>query len=360
MTTNKEYTKQLSISEQQLTCDALAAPLKLVTLTNTTGVTVTLSDLGASIWAMTLPNSEQPDNAPIDIVLNYQDLTNWVKNPNYFGVTAGRVANRIGGANFELAGKKIVLAKNEGNNQLHGGPGGVSTCVWSFTTEQDENSVAVIYTLHSADGDQGFPGNIDIELEYRLNEQNELSLTYKATADQTTPICLTNHAYWNIAGTSADDTLGLVLQINADHVLALDEEQIPNGELLPVKGSAFDFNQNKTVGQDIQQLDNGYDHFFVANREDDKSLMKIATLCDQASGRTMEILTTELGVQFYSGNFLDGSLMGAHGQPLTKFKGLCLETHGYPNAVNHPHFPSVIIEKGQTYQQTTIHRFCNL
>ncbi|MGL1959066.1 MAG: galactose mutarotase [Colwellia sp.] len=350
--------QKLAIVETQANHSSFSHAIRLVTLTNSHGLTVTLSALGASIWSMTIPAKDKAA-APIDVVLNYQDLSNWLTNPNYFGITAGRVANRIGGASFELAGKTITLAKNEGNNQLHGGPGGISTCMWEFKTEQDENSVAVIYQLRSVDGDQGFPGNIDIELEYRLNENNELSLTYKAVADQTTPICLTNHAYWNIAGTSTTDALGLELQIHADKIIALDEEHIPNGEFINVAGSAFDFNQAKTVGKDIQQLDNGYDHFYIANRENDQSLMKVATLHDPVSERTMEILTTELGVQFYSGNFLDGSLMGTQGKALTKFNGLCLETHGYPNAVNHPHFPTIIVEKGDCYQQKTVHRFLN-
>lgn len=351
---------KLSISEQQINCEVLIAPIKLVTLTNSNGLEVTLSNLGASLWSMTLPSSKGSDEEPVDIVLNYQDVDNWAKNPNYFGVTAGRVANRIGGASFELESKTILLEKNEGENQLHGGPGGISTRYWTYETHLSEESVAVVYRLHSKDGDQGFPGNLDIELEYRLNDQNELSLIYKATTDKTTPICLTNHAYWNIAGTSSQDILDLELQINADKVMALDEAQIPNGEFIAVTGTAFDFNQAKTVGKDIKELDNGYDHFFVANREETQCLMKIATLRDPISGREMEILTTELGLQFYSGNFLDGSLMGVQDRPLTKFSGLCLETHGYPNAVNHQHFPSVIVNKNEIYKQTTIHRFLNI
>lgn len=352
--------QKLSISEQQINNKVLIAPIKLVTLTNSNGLTVTLSNLGASIWSMTLPSSKGSTEEPIDIVLNYQDVENWAKNSNYFGVTAGRVANRIGGASFKLAGKTISLAKNEGNNQLHGGPGGISACHWEFETHQDDNSVAVIYRLFSPDGDQGFPGNLDIELEYRLNEQNELSLIYQASADQTTPICLTNHAYWNLAGTSANDILDLELQIHADKVMTLDVEQIPNGDFIYVSNNEFDFNQAKTIGKDIHKLDNGYDHYYIANRENTSSLMKIASLRDPSSGREMEILTTELGLQFYSGNFLDGSLMGAQGRPLTKFSGLCLETHGYPNAVNHQHFPSVIVNKNEVYRQTTIHRFLNI
>lgn len=357
MTINKQ---QFAISEKKITHTELAAPINLITLTNCHGVNVTLSDLGASIWSVQVPSASNESDETVELILNYQDISQWRNNPYYFGVTAGRVANRIGGASFDLQGKTIKVQANEGINQLHGGPCGVSTRIWGYETTQDENSVAVVYRLTSKDGDQGFPGNIDIELEYRLNAQNELILNYRAKADQATPICLTNHAYWNLAGTSGNDILALELQLNADNILALDKAQIPTGELLAVKGGAFDFTQAKSVGKDIQQLDNGYDHFYVANRENDQSLMKIASLRDPSSGRVMEISTTELGVQFYSGNFLDGSIQGAQHKPLTKFMGLCLETHGYPNAVNHAHFPSIIVDKGKCYQQTTVHRFLNI
>lgn len=349
---------QLNITKQKIENSALAAPLEIITLTNSHGLTVSLSNLGASIWSVTVPEKGDSQTST-ELVLNYQDVADWAKNPYYFGVTAGRVANRIGGASFDLNGKTINLMANEGNNQLHGGPGGLSQCFWSFETSQTTDSVAVIYRYHSPDGDQGFPGNMDIELTYRLTNDNELILTYQAVADQTTPICLTNHAYWNIAGSSANDVLGLTLEMPADNVLALNEQHIPTGEFTSVAGNAFDFRQSKPVGQDIQQLDNGYDHYFVLNR-DNQDLISVAKLTDPVSGRAMEILSTEAGIQFYSGNFLDGSHIGIDGNSMTKFKGLCLETHGYPDAVNHEHFPSVIVEKGQVYQQTTIHKFINI
>lgn len=348
---------QLNITKQQIVNPALTAPLEIITLANSQGLTVSLSNLGASIWSVTVPEKGN-EQTSTELVLNYQNVADWAKNPYYFGVTAGRVANRIGGASFDLNGQTINLMANEGKNQLHGGPGGVSQCFWSFETSQDENSVAVTYRYHSPDGDQGFPGNMDIELTYRLTNDNELLLTYQAIADQTTPICLTNHAYWNLAGTSNGDILAHKLELPADYTLALDEQQIPTGELNLVTDSAFDFRTEKAIGKDIDQLANGYDHYFVVNR-DNNELMPVAKLTDPKSGRVMEILSTEAGVQFYSGNFLDGSHIGNNNQALTKFMGLCLETHGYPDAVNHAHFPSVMVNKGTVYRQTTLHRFLN-
>ncbi|MGJ8691372.1 MAG: aldose epimerase family protein [Thalassotalea sp.] len=346
---------QLNITKQQLVNSTLAAPLEIITLANCHGLTVSLSNLGASIWSVTVP--EKSNNLPAtELVLNYQNIEDWAKNPYYFGVTAGRVANRIGGANFELEGKTIHLAANEGDNQLHGGPGGLSQCFWSFETSQDVDSVAVTYHHHSPDGDQGFPGNMDIELTYRLSNNNELTLTYQAVADQSTPICLTNHAYWNLAGTSNGDILSHTLELPADYILALNEQQIPTGELNLVTDSAFDFRTNKAIGKDIEQLKNGYDHYFVVKRGNNE-LMPVAKLTDPKSGRVMEILSTEAGIQLYSGNFLDGSHIGSNKQALTKHMGLCLETHGFPDAVNHAHFPSVMVNKGEVYQQTTLHRF---
>jgi len=351
---------QLSIEEKQLTDSAFSQTVNLITLTNSSGLCVTLSSLGASLWSMTVPEKSGISDTPVDMVLNYQSLADWASNDNYFGITAGRVANRIGNSRYQYDDQQVVLASNEGKNQLHGGPAGVSKLFWSHQTLQDASSVAVTFSVHSADGDQGFPGNVDIEVEYRLNEANELSLTYKATTDKTTPICLTNHAYWNIAGTTFEDTLDLELTLDADRILTLDDESVATGEFLAVKETAYDFTQPKAVGQDIDKIANGYDNYFVFNRDNDQTLQPVASLRDPKSGRVMEILTTELGLQFYSANFLDGSLLGGQGKPLSQHMGICLETHGYPNAVNHEHFPSMFIEPNKPYQQTTVHRFLNL
>ncbi|MGE6435441.1 aldose epimerase family protein [Shewanella baltica] len=351
---------QLSISTRKLTHTAFPGELHLITLTNSHGLEVLLSNYGASIWSVKLHGK---DELPIDLSLSYQNIQDWATNPYYFGITAGRVANRIGGAQFPLNGKHIKLTPNEGSNQLHGGTQGLSHCQWQCQTEQYPDAVAATFTIQSPDGDQGFPGNLLVKIEYRLNENNELTLSYEALSDKTTPICLTNHAYWNLASDKQNGILGHSLQLYSEHILALDAEQIPTGELIQVENTPFDFRQSKPIAQDIHNLENGYDHYFIRESRGDSqsfSLKPIAHLIDPMSGREMEISTTELGLQFYSGNFLDGSHLDNHGQPLTQYRGLCLETHGYPNAVNIAHFPTVILEANALYKQITVHTFKNI
>lgn len=345
----------LTIAQKQIINSALDKPIKLVTLTNDNGLTVSLSNLGASIWSVTVP-SQHNNQADKELVLNYHNVADWSSNPYYFGVTVGRVANRISHACFALNRKKIKLSANEGDNQLHGGPEGISKAFWSFESFEKPNTVGVIYRYHSPDGDQGYPGNMDIEITYSLNNSNELTLSYQAIADQTTPINLTNHTYWNIAGTTSRDILDLTLELPAEHILALNEQQIPTGALLPVTNTAFDFRHSKSIGKDIETLAHGYDHYFIIDRKT-RDLIKVAELFDPKSGLTMEVLSTEKGLQLYSGNFLTNSHFGGDGKPLNKFKGLCIETHGYPDAVNHANFPSIIVEKGDIYRQTTLFKF---
>ena len=353
---------QLSITEQKQHHAAFPGELQLITLRNRHGLTVTLSNFGASIWSVSVAKAGAQ---PVALSLGYQDVADWATNPYYFGVTVGRVANRIGGAAFTHDGVTQSLISNEGNNQLHGGPGGFSHRMWQgearYETDVDgKASVVAVFQLTSVDGDQGFAGNLEASIEYRLNDNNELSMNYHAISDKTTPICLTNHTYWNLSSDALSGILYHHLQINADHILALDDAQIPNGDLISVEGTAFDFNQAKTVGADISDLANGYDHFYVVKGGDTPELKSVATLVDQASGREMEILSTEPGVQFYSGNFLDGSLRSEQGELIHKHQGLCLETHGFPNAVNIAQFPTVMVEANTPYRQLTVHKFTHL
>ncbi|MDX3775407.1 aldose epimerase family protein [Chromatiaceae bacterium AAb-1] len=344
----------MSVTTRSLSHPALAEAAELITLDNGCGLTATLSTLGAGIWSLT---QDDHSGKPVELVLNYQDPANWAGNPYYFGVTIGRVANRIGGAAFRLQGNNVKLTANEGDNQLHGGPQGLGSRCWQYRTEQQPDSVAVIFSCSSADGDQGYPGNLAVEVEYRLNAANELAIRYYAVTDQPTPVSLTNHCYWNLAGKAGADVLSHTLWLNAAHTLQVNQQLVPDGTVLPVAGTVFDFQQTKTIGRDINQLADGYDHFFVLNTTDKQQPQKAAVLAEPLSGRAMEILTTEAGIQFYSGNFLDGSLTGIDGQPLAKFTGVCLEAHDYPNAVNLPQFPSVIIMPEQPYRQVTIYRF---
>ncbi|MCE9678516.1 galactose mutarotase [Shewanella sp. AS1] len=347
---------QASISKNIKHDPAFPGEFEVITLTNSKGLSVTLSSFGASVWAV----EYEKEGVKIPLTLGYQEQADWATNPYYFGVTVGRVANRIGKAQFAIGDKHYPLVKNEGNNQLHGGPGGFSHRIWHSETQTNDKSVSVIFHIESQDGDQGFPGDLTAKVEYQLTEDNELIINYHALCDQTTPICLTNHTYWNLSSDALSGILYHQLQLDADRILALDEEQIPNGELIAVEGSAHDFRSPKLVGADISELENGYDHYYVASNHQSGQLNFIARLTDPASGREMEILSTEVGVQFYSGNFLDGSRKRENGELINKHQGLCLETHGFPNGVNHGHFPSMLVTKGTPYTQTTVHRFKHL
>ncbi len=344
----------LSITPSELANGALPRSMSMLTLTNANGMQVTVSDWGASIQSVLMPNADGQGHT--ELVLNYQDKARWADNPYFFGVTVGRVSNRIGGAAFELEGRCIELAANEGNNQLHGGPEGLCKRFWQFDTRQSDDAVSVIFSIVSADGDQGFPGEMTASVEYRLDNANQLTLHYQASATETTPIVLTNHTYWNLAGT--DTVLDQQLWLDAGHILDVDKELIPTGQLTEVAATGYDFNQPKAIGRDIASVPGGYDNFFVLTpKVAGTPSAEVARMTDPVSGRSMTITTTEPGIQFYSSNFLDGSIAGSDGKPLQMYAGICLETHGYPDAVNHPHFPNVIVPKGQVYQQTTVHRF---
>ncbi len=336
---------------------AFPGEFEVITLTNTQGLKVTLSSFGASIWSVEYTDAE---GATVPLTIGYENIGDWASNPYYLGVTVGRVANRIGHSQFTIGDKSYSLVSNEGANQLHGGPGGFSHCIWRSEIQTHDDGVSAIFTIDSEDGDQGYPGNLQTKVEYRLTHNNELAIIYHAVADQTTPICLTNHTYWNLSSDELSGILYHKLQIDSDKILALDETQVPNGKFISVDNSAYDFREPKLVGADISELDNGYDHYYVINHHQDQQLNFIAKLTDEASGREMEILSTEVGVQFYSGNFLDGTYRRENGEFINKHQGLCLETHGYPNAVNVEHFPTVVVEAGVPYTQTTIHRFKNL
>ncbi|QYK03041.1 aldose epimerase family protein [Shewanella psychrotolerans] len=348
---------QASISTFNKQHPAFPSEFDLVVLTNNKGLIVTLSSYGASIWSV---EHIGDDGVKVPLTIGYQQIEDWATNPYYFGVTVGRVANRIGQSRFSIGEEQFKLIENEGPNQLHGGPGGFSHRIWRTETKTNDDGVSAFFHLESADGDQGFPGTLHTSVEYRLTNDNELIINYHAVCDKTTPICLTNHTYWNL---SSDELSGILyhhLQINADNILALDDQQIPNGDIQSVSNTCFDFRQPKLVGVDICEPSNGYDHYYIVNDHKADQLNFVAKLTDEASGREMEILSTEVGVQFYSGNFLDGSYRRENGEFINKHQGLCLETHGYPNAVNIEHFPTTIVEKNTPYTQTTVHRFKHL
>lgn len=337
------------VTTETLQVAALKRPLQLIKLTNPAGLTVTLSNLGAGLWSVLMPTSDSTEK--IELLQNYQDPGQFARNPYYFAVTIGRVANRIGAAAYMQQGQVISLLANEGPNQLHGGPDGLGSRFWSFDIDQQKDRVSVTFRITSLEGDQGFPGQLDVQLRYSLLPHHELLLEYSAVADKDTPVSLTNHAYWAIGGVGRGTVLEQQLQLDADFILALDKQLVPTGELVPATG-AFDFKAGKRIGQDISQLENGYDHYFVLNK--DRDLNRPAALVrDPVSGRTLQLFTDQPGIQFYSGNFLDGSIVGNQGTAIEKYAALCLEPHGYPNAVNKTNFPTVLLKAGQLYRHSS-------
>lgn len=341
----------LFMTESKEVHAGFSQPLRFFTLNNTQGMQVTLANFGASIRSLKVPGNDGVK----EVTLNYQDPTLWLKNPYYFGVIVGRCANRIGKSQFSVDGQAIKLVSNEGENQLHGGPEGLSFRFWEAQNKETTDTVSVTFHIFSADGDQGYPGNFKAAVTYSLNEKNELLIDYQATTDKACPVNMTSHVYFNLAGTGS--ILDHELTLNADRYVEVDEELIPTGRLIDTNESPMDFRQAKTIGQDIAKTQQGYDHFWVASDRKSPTLQKLAKLREPLSGRTMELFSTEPGVQFYSGNFLDSSIPGASGKPLPQYGGLCLEPHIHPDAVNQPSFPSVMLSPGQKYQQSSLYKF---
>ncbi|MCW8126560.1 aldose epimerase family protein [Microbulbifer halophilus] len=330
-----------------------AEPLRTVTLANGRGTRVRLCELGASLLSVeTTDRYGHRDN----ILLSYADPQHWLENDWYLGVAVGRVANRIGGARFRIGETEYRLPANDGANHLHGGPDGLSGKRWQMVqSESGAAGQSVTFRSESPEGEGGYPGRLSVELTYRLGEDDTLALEYRATTDKATPVALTNHCYWNLAG--RDGILEHELEIHAEKLLALNSELVPTGELLDVEGTPVDFRKRKKIGRDIDAWPGGYDNFWVVDENAEKILKPIAELTHPASGRSVKIVSSEAGVQFYSGNFLDGSRNREDGSPIQQYAGLCLETHGFPDAPNHDNFPSVILQPGEEYRQTTIYSF---
>ncbi|MBZ5656264.1 MAG: galactose mutarotase [Acidobacteriia bacterium] len=326
----------------------------LYTLKNAKGATAKVISYGATLTELWVPDRTGKLG---DVVLGFDNLQGYVGKHPWFGATVGRVANRIAKGKFTLEGKEYSLEINDPPNNLHSGSKDLSRVVWKAEPVYERDAAAVRFTYDSPDGDEGFPGNLSVTVLYRLTNHNELELEYTATADQATPVNLTNHSYFNLEGDK--NILGQVLQLNAEKYTPVDATLIPTGEIRAVKGTPLDFTSPVAIGAHIAEMKGdpgGYDHNFVLSTEAVK-LKLAARVFDAASGRQMEVWTTEPGVQFYSGNFLDGTLTGKRGVVYRKHSGFCLETQHYPDAVNHPAFPSVILRPGSVYSTQTIYRF---
>jgi aldose 1-epimerase len=332
----------------------------VVTLTNAHGVEVRAISYGGIIVSLRTPDR---DGHLDDIVLGYDSLDGYVTNNSpYMGAIIGRYGNRIASGRFELDGQTHALATNDGPNHLHGGVRGFDKVVWSIDPRPDGPGVGVAFTRVSPAGEEGYPGALTSQVVYTLTDDNALTVEYRATTDAPTHVNLTQHSYFNLAGQGARDILAHELQIDADRYTPVDETLIPTGELADVTGTPFDFRRPAAIGARIDADDvqiargRGYDHNFVLRRSGD-GLERAARVVDPSTGRTLEIATTEPGIQFYSGNFLDGSITGKAGRAYRHRYGFCLETQHYPDSPNQPSFPSTVLRPGEEYATTTVFRF---
>lgn len=330
-------------------------PVELVTLTNSKGVTVKIINYGGSITEIWVPDK---DGKLADVNLGFEDMKGW-EGPNnpFFGCLVGRYSNRIAKGKFTLDGKEYTLAKNNGPNTLHGGVKGFNKAVWAIKKVVDGQ---LVLTHDSPDGDEGYPGNLKAEVTYTLTDANELRIDYTATTDKPTVINLTNHAYFNLAGHNAGDILGHEVTLKAAKITPTDATLIPTGKIESVTGTPFDFTKAKKIGADIAKIKAdpvGYDINYVLDAGKSESPVLGAIVHEPKSGRVMEMLTTEPGVQFYTGNFLNGSAKGKNGAVYNQYAGFCLEAQHFPDSPNQPAFPSVVLMPGKTYKQTTVYRF---
>jgi aldose 1-epimerase len=332
--------------------------VEIYTLTNANGVEVKAMTYGCIITSLKVPDRA---GTFADIVLGYDSLDGYLKDSPYFGAVVGRYGNRIAKGQFTLNGKTYKLATNNGPNHLHGGNKGFDKVLWNATEKSSADGVGVAFSRVSPDGEEGYPGNLQVTVTYTLTDQNELVVDYHAGTDKATPVNLTQHSYFNLAA-DGGDILGHQLTIDADRYTPVDDTLIPTGQLANVAGTPFDFRKPTAIGARIDvdhaQLKNGkgYDHNWVLNRTGG-GLQHAVRVLEPKSGRVIDIATTEPGVQFYSGNFLDGSIKGKGERVYTHRSGFCLETQHYPDSPNHPNFPSTILQPGQTYSSKTAFTF---
>lgn len=329
------------------------------TLTNKNGVEVKITNYGATVTSIKVPDR----NGKLDdVALGYDSIAGYLAKNPHLGSLAGRYANRIGKGEFKLGGKTITLAKNNGENHLHGGPNGFFKQLWKAADASGAAGVAVRMTYLSKDGEENYPGNLEATVTYTLTDRNELKIEYSATTDKETVVNLTNHSYFNLAGAGNGDILGHQLKINAKQTTPVDKTMIPTGKLADVAGTPFDFSKLTAIGARIDDpheqivIGKGYDHNFVLDTGG-KLDAQAVEVYEPTTGRVMEVFTDQPGVQLYTANFLDGSIIGKGGKAYPRRSAFCLETQHYPDSPNKPNFPSTTLKPGEKYQTTTIYKF---
>ena len=348
--------KKMSLQKSAFGKTAQGQPVEEYTLANGRGVTVRIISYGAIITSVQTPDRT---GRPGEVTLGFDTLEPYLAGHPFFGAICGRVANRIAGGKFAIDGQTYRLATNNGPNHLHGGNVGFDKAVWQAEPFTASEAVGVRLSHLSPDGDEGYPGNLAVTVVYTLTEQNELKIDYTATTDKATPVNLTNHTYWNLADGGASDVLQHVLRLDADRYLPVDSALIPTGELKKVAGTPMDFTKPKTIGARLTETPGepkGYDHCFVLNKAGEDSLSLAARVEEPRSGRVMEVYTTEPAIQLYTANFLDGAIQ-SRGATYGPYHAFCLEAEHFPDAINQPEFPSTLLKPGETYRQTTIHKF---
>lgn len=342
------------------TTSATASRVDLHTLTGESGIRVRLTNLGATVLSIEVPDR---DGEFSDVVLGFDTPEEYAENPVYFGCTVGRVANRLREARFSLDGEEHQLTRNIGEHALHGGIEGFSFKIWTVEKVVEGPEPSVKFQYVSPDGEEGYPGTLTVSVTYTLRRDNALQIDYEASTDRPTPVNLTNHSYFNLSGRPEAMVLDHLLTVHADKYTPVDSSQIPTGEILLVDWTPLDFRVparvGKRIGEDHPQLrySRGYDLNWVLNKSNDSSLALAAKLAEPLSGRVLECFTTEPGIQIYSGNFLNGSIAGKGGIKYQKRTGLCLETQHFPDSPNIDHFPSTIVRPGEVRRSRTVYRF---
>lgn len=323
------------------------------TLENNGNMKVSIINYGGIITSLLVPDQTGKID---DVVLGFNNLSDYLLDHPYLGAIVGRYGNRIAKGRFVLNGKEYCLAVNDGENHLHGGIVGFHRVVWAAEEYSAQDGVGVELSYLAKDGEEGYPGNLTTTVRYFLTDQNEIVINYRATTDQPTVVNLTQHSYFNLKGEGCGNILAHEVMINADQYTAVDEGLIPTGELKPVKATPLDFTDFTPIGARIKALPGGYDHNYVLKPENSKPSLA-AQVREPESGRVMSVYTTEPGMQFYTGNNLDGTFTGKRGVNYDKHSGFCLETQHFPDSPNHPEFPSTVLNPGEVYRQTTIYRF---